>query len=68
MISKQEPVYKDKFYCKGCKHAYEIHTMECQVCGYNLSAVFKVDERYSDLVQFRALRSMRRYNVKMGNV
>lgn len=68
MITKQEPIYKDKFYCTKCNHAYEINTMDCQVCGYNLSATFKVDERYCDLVQFRALRSMRKYNVKMGNI
>jgi len=68
MITNKEPVYTEKSYCNKCKHAYEIRTMECQVCGYNLPAVFKVDERYSDLTQFRALRSMKRYNEKMGNV
>lgn len=68
MITNKEPVYTEKFYCKGCNHAYEIRMMECQVCGYHLSAVFKVDERYANLTQFRALRSMKRYNEKMGNV
>lgn len=68
MITKQEPKYTDKFYCNKCKHAYQIHSSNCEVCGHPLAAVFKVDERYSDLTQFRASRSMRRYNIKMGNV
>lgn len=67
MITKKEPVYKDKFYCNACKHAYEIHTSDCQVCGHPLAAVFKVDERYTDLIQFNALRSMRKYKEQMGN-
>lgn len=57
----KEKVYEDKLYCPRCKHVYQYRINECEVCSHPFHSSFLVDERFTELRTFTAIRSMEKY-------
>lgn len=53
----------EKKYCETCKKIYELQVSNsCGRCQSVVQSTFLVDERFRELQQFKANRSIKRYN------
>ncbi|USL83775.1 hypothetical protein A4_108 [Escherichia phage A4] len=53
----------EKKYCTNCNTAYTIQGMlVCTTCQATETATFLVDDRFSDLKQFKANRNLRNFS------
>lgn len=57
----------DKKYCETCKQIYVLQaSSSCSHCGSVVQSTFLVDERFSEIRQYKANRQMKQYSEMMN--